>query len=116
MSKTGTIGVFNNTSRIITLKAQTTKRSAKRDAKRFKYPLQPGVLNFVPEAYWALFKKNKVVDGYIQQEMIMVGRKANKIEKEVVVTSEEKQQLAETAKQNAIINEIETANAEEAAK
>lgn len=77
MAGQDTVAVFNNTQRIITLKGQVPnkdKRNRKNDPKRFCSRLQPGILSFVPKAFWAIYKRNAVTQDLIDEEKLLINR------------------------------------------
>lgn len=90
------IGVFNNTQRIIALKGQVPVKDDKREPKRFCNRLNPGVLSFVPKAFWNIYKRNKVVAAMLDEEKLMVNKRppAQNAAKEKNKSSAEIQQEA----------------------
>jgi hypothetical protein len=68
------VAVFNNTNRIITLKGQTPKKNKDREVKRFKSVLYPKVLNLVPKAFLAIYKRNRVTQALFDEEQLIMNK------------------------------------------
>lgn len=91
---TQTIGIFNNTGRILVLKGQTKARGKNLQGRRFKDILQPMCINLIPLAFWTAYKKNKVTQSLIDDEIILVNPppKSEKPEKSLSQTKQELEQ------------------------
>lgn len=108
MTGNSKIAVFNNSSKIRTLKGETiTKVKGSIDPKRFKSHLQPGVMNMIPLAYWAIYKRQKIVQAWLAQGVLVAGKDADiKKKKEDAETLE--QFDAKAAEEAATIAQLES--------
>lgn len=103
MASKDTVGIFNNTQRIIALKGQVPLKDSAKEARRFCDRLAPGILSFVPKAFWSIYKRNKVVQAMLDSEKLIVNKKPTTLaEKEVIP-----QKTAEEIKQEAVLRDIE---------
>lgn len=75
MASKDTIGVVNNTKRIIALKGQVPLKDTNRQPKRFCDRLAPGVMTFVPKAYWNIYARNAVVQSMLDEEKLVINKK-----------------------------------------
>lgn len=74
MAGKDTVAVFNATQRIVALKGQVKSKDDKRDPKRFCDRLRPGEITFVNRAFWAIYKRNKIVQIMLDEEKLMINK------------------------------------------
>jgi len=109
MASSDTIGVFNNTQRLIVLKGIVPLTKEGVHPKRFRDTLQPGVLNFVPKAFWSIYKRNKVTKIYLEEEKLMVNKMPKEAKEKVSSKSSAKIQQEATLQ---ALAEVQGDNAE----
>ena len=98
MTGTNKIAVLNTSAKIRTLKGQTKgNRKGSISARNFKSALMPSVLNMVPVAFWAIYKRQKIVQSWIDTGILVVGNGAEKKLEKVVVEKVDPAKVAEDA-------------------
>lgn len=100
MASKDTVAIFNNTQRIISLKGQVPNKdkTSRTQAKRFCNHLPPGIITFVPTAFWSNYKRNNIVQALVDAEELLVNKQPVKPKVNTAVkTAAEKAQDATLA-------------------
>lgn len=100
------VGVFNSTSRIITLKACARKRKGEKVGRLLKAQLMPKTMTLIPEAYLTVFKRNAIVQVMLDDETLITGRSAKKAEEGLKPKEIEKAD-ASAAAEAALVGQLE---------